>query len=186
MIQLVYIICFKGFRQTHCVSFVYMYITDADRFTKLSGALKASTNIAATYVREEPAVTCRWTGWVWEITGWRVTDHLEESMEYTSNEWKQNRKMPRCNRLELESLESWLTCPKTSWALAWPATMMTQAWLQLYSYSNRYHHHPTLFLWAWDIDISLACFWLLRAGSLPSDGDDEIYEAWLAAQLFCV
>ena len=35
--------------------------------------------------------------------------YLEESIEYTSNEWKQNRKMIRCNRLDLESLGSWPT-----------------------------------------------------------------------------
>jgi hypothetical protein len=41
--------------------------------------------------------------------------------EYTSNEWKQNRKvMSTCNWLDLESLGSWPTklyMPKTSWAL---------------------------------------------------------------------
>ena len=31
---------------------------------------------------------------------------LEESIEYTSNEWKQNRKMSTCDRLDLESLGS--------------------------------------------------------------------------------
>ena len=39
---------------------------------------------------------------------------LEESIqEYTSNEWKQNQKMmSTCNRLDLESLGSWLTMPQ--------------------------------------------------------------------------
>ena len=37
---------------------------------------------------------------------------LEESIEYTSNEWKQNRKMSTCHRLDLESLGSWPTMPK--------------------------------------------------------------------------
>ena len=32
---------------------------------------------------------------------------LEESVEYASNEWKQNQKMSTCNRLDLESLGSW-------------------------------------------------------------------------------
>ena len=67
--------------------------------------------------REEPAVSYKWTGWVWETTGWVqdfkiFTDHLEESIEeYTSNEWKhQNRKMSTCNQLDFESLGS---CPPT-------------------------------------------------------------------------
>ena len=34
---------------------------------------------------------------------------LEESIEYTSNEWKQNRKMSTCDCLDLESLASWPT-----------------------------------------------------------------------------
>ena len=42
---------------------------------------------------------------------------LEESMECTSNEWKQNRKMSKCNRLEIESLNLDRLCPKTSQAL---------------------------------------------------------------------
>ena len=51
----------------------------------------------------------RWTGWVWEITGWssRLTDHLG-GIYYrnTSSEIKQIRKISTCNRLELESLGS--------------------------------------------------------------------------------
>ena len=43
----------------------------------------------------------------------RVPIILEESMEeYTTNEWKQNRKMSTWNQLDLESLGSWLTMPK--------------------------------------------------------------------------
>ena len=38
--------------------------------------------------------------------------NLEDSIEYTSNEWKQNRKMSTSNRLDLESLGSWPTMPK--------------------------------------------------------------------------
>ena len=58
---------------------------------------------------EEPAVSCYgWTGWVREITGWSLLLSgelpivLEESIEYTSNEW--NQKMSTCNRLDLGSL----------------------------------------------------------------------------------
>ena len=42
--------------------------------------------------RGEPAVSYRWIGWVWEITGWssRLQENhpiiLEESVEHTSNE----------------------------------------------------------------------------------------------------
>ena len=56
----------------------------------------------------------------WWITGWRFETSgelsivLEESMEeYTSNQWKQNRKkMSTCNRLDWESRGSWPTLPK--------------------------------------------------------------------------
>ena len=79
-------------------------------------------------VQEEPAVSYRWTGWVWENNRLKLETSgglpitLEEYMEYTLNEWKQNRKMSTCNRLDLESFGSWLTlyiyiCPKTSRAL---------------------------------------------------------------------
>ena len=46
-----------------------------------------------TYVREEPAVSYRWSGWVWKITGWswrlsgELPNILKESIEeHTSNE----------------------------------------------------------------------------------------------------
>ena len=64
-------------------------------------------------------VRYRWTNWVWEITSWSLETSedlpiiLEESIEeYISNEWKQNRKMSTCNRLDLESLGSWPTMPQ--------------------------------------------------------------------------
>ena len=72
-----------------------------------------------TTARGDPAVSYRWTGWVWGISGWssRLSGELviilEESVEYyTSNEWKQKRKMSTCNRLDSESHGSWLTMPK--------------------------------------------------------------------------
>ena len=37
---------------------------------------------------------------------------LEESIEYISNEWKQNWNMSTCHQLDLESLGSWPTMPK--------------------------------------------------------------------------
>ena len=70
--------------------------------------------------REEPAinrlVTDKITGW-FENKRWKLETSgewpiiLEEYVEeYTSNEWKQNRKMmSTCNRLDLESRGSWLT-----------------------------------------------------------------------------
>ena len=56
------------------------------------------------YVQGELSISYRWTGWVREKTGWswrRQENHqsfLEESIEYTSNEWEQNRKMSTCNQ----------------------------------------------------------------------------------------
>ena len=45
---------------------------------------------------------------------WFNRSVLEESIEYTSNEWKhlQNRKMSTCNQLDLESRGSWPTMAK--------------------------------------------------------------------------
>ena len=46
-------------------------------------------------------------------TSGELPNILEESIEEnTSNEWKQNRKMSTCNRLDLESLGSWPIVPK--------------------------------------------------------------------------
>ena len=69
---------------------------------------------------ENPAVTYRWSGWVWELTDCssklqgRNTDHFRGIHKiYTSHEWQQNRKMSTCNRLDSESLGSWPpTMPK--------------------------------------------------------------------------
>ena len=61
-----------------------------------------------THDRGEPAVSYRWTGWVWEITGWKFKTSgkspvvLEEFMEYTPNLIKENRRMWQCNRLDLQ------------------------------------------------------------------------------------
>ena len=66
--------------------------------------------------RGEPAVSYRWTGWLILrnnrlkfVTSGDLSIILEESMEYTSSEWKQNRMMSTCNRSDLESLGSWTT-----------------------------------------------------------------------------
>ena len=54
---------------------------------------------------------------------------LEESIdEYTSNEWKQNRKMSTCNRLDLESLGSWPTMSKNFLGIGFQG--LTCVWAQ--------------------------------------------------------
>ncbi len=62
----------------------------------------------------EPAVSCRWTGWVWEITGWswrlqEIYDHLRGIYRIYLKWMKRNRTMSTCNRLDSESLGSWPT-----------------------------------------------------------------------------
>ena len=98
--------------------------------------------------REEPAVSYKWTGWVWETTGWVqdfkiFTDHLEESIEeYTSNEWKhQTRKMSTCNQLDFESLGS---CPPT---LHMPINFLGTEWYNSY--------WSTYWLWILNININM-------------------------------
>ena len=60
----------------------------------------------------EPAVSYRWTGWVWEIIGWsssrlrRITDHFRGISRIYPNLIKENRRMSTCNRLDLHTLGS--------------------------------------------------------------------------------
>ena len=63
------------------------------------------------YDRGEPAVNYRWTGWVWEITGW--SSRLQENCRsYYRNLWnipqfhERRRRMWTCNRLDLQTLGS--------------------------------------------------------------------------------
>ena len=55
----------------------------------------------------EPAVSHRWTGWVWEITGWssrlQETDHSRGSYRLYPNSIKENRRMSTCNQLDLQA-----------------------------------------------------------------------------------
>ena len=67
----------------------------------------------------EPAVSYRWTGWVWGITGWHRrlqenTDHFRGIYKTYPNLIKENRRMPTCNRLDLQTLGSQPIMPKIS------------------------------------------------------------------------
>ena len=54
------------------------------------------------YDRGEPAVSYRWTGWVWDFK--RITEHFR-GIYRIYLKWKQhNWKMSTCNRVDLESL----------------------------------------------------------------------------------
>ena len=70
------------------------------------------------YVREELAVSLQmnWLSSSHNRLKFKTSGYLpiilEESIKYTSNEWKQNRKMSTCNQLDLESLGSCPTMPK--------------------------------------------------------------------------
>jgi hypothetical protein len=65
-------------------------------------ATNLTTNVQPINEREEPAASCRWTGWVWEKIGWnsKTSDNvliiLEESTKYTSN---QSRRTGRCQHV---------------------------------------------------------------------------------------
>ena len=66
--------------------------------------------ITSTYDRREPAVSYKWTGWVWEIHRWKskiarkLPTILEEFIEYTFNLIKENRRMWTCKQLDLQTL----------------------------------------------------------------------------------
>ena len=60
-------------------------------------------------VQGELTVSYGWTGWNNRLkseTAGELPIVLEESVEYSSDEWKQNWKMSTCDRLDLESLAS--------------------------------------------------------------------------------
>jgi hypothetical protein len=73
--------------------------------------------------RGEPAVRSKWTGWIWEITGWstRLQENyrlsiiiLEGIYRIYSNLIKENRRMSTCNQLDLQTLGSQPIMPKIS------------------------------------------------------------------------
>ena len=65
--------------------------------------------LALAIIAWEPAISYRWTGWVWEIIGW--SSRLQEIYRsfrgiyrIYSNLIKENRRMLTCNRLDLQTL----------------------------------------------------------------------------------
>ena len=67
--------------------------------------------------RGEPAVSYKWTSWVWEITievqdCRKITDHFRGIYRIYPNLIKENRRMPTCNRLDLQTLGSPPIVPK--------------------------------------------------------------------------
>ena len=69
-----------------------------------------------TYVREEPAVSCRWTGWIWETTGW--SSGLQEIYQsFKRNLWNippvNESKTGRCQHVTGWFLESLGSRPTT-------------------------------------------------------------------------
>ena len=88
----------------------------------------------------EPAVSYRWTGLVWEITGCycrKITNHFKGIYRIYPNLIKENRKVSACNRLDLQTLEYGLVMPKNlpgHWSL--PSSLDT-IFLSLESQSTR-------------------------------------------------
>ena len=120
-----------------------------------------------TYVREEPVVGCRWTGWVrLKMPDWssrlQFTEHFKGIYRIYLKWIKQNRRVWTCSRLGLELLWSWPTMPKnfpsTSGAREAPKHMRHLTTLQvLCQVKRRFHsresnHQPL----PWDLDISSA------------------------------
>ena len=77
----------------------------------------SSQNIIQIYDQGEPAVSYKWAGWVWEITGWSSRllenyDHVKGIYRIYPNSIKENRRMSICNRLDLQTGGSQPVVPK--------------------------------------------------------------------------
>jgi hypothetical protein len=87
-----------------------------------------------TYDRGEPAVSCRWTGWAWDITGWsagKLPVILRGIYRIYPHLTKENRRMSTCNRLDLQTLGSQPVMPK----------ILPDHWTTLH------HHFGMAFAW---------------------------------------
>ena len=58
-----------------------------DTVLKISVSLQKSQSMLTTYDRGEPAVSYRWIGWVWGITGWSSRLLQETYRSYYRNLW---------------------------------------------------------------------------------------------------
>ena len=99
--------------------------------------LSLSWVCVGTYDWGEPAVSYKWTGWVWEIPVEvqdcrKITNHFRTY----PNLIKENRMMSTCNRLDLQTLGSQPIMPKNlpnhwlvlcRWCLQW--NMMKLSWI---------------------------------------------------------
>ena len=81
--------------------------------------------------RGEPAVSYKWNGWVWEITG--LSSRLQDNYQAFKriygiypNSIKENRRMSTWNRLDLQTLGSQLIMPKN----------LLEHWLDLNQHIN--------------------------------------------------
>ena len=78
----------------------------------LSYKARIRTCYLPVYDPGEPAVSYRWTGWVWKITGWssRLQEnyllHLEEYIEYTPIWWRKTGGCEHVTGLDLQTLKS--------------------------------------------------------------------------------
>ena len=83
----------------------------------LTDFINMRKNFLGTYDQGEPAVNYRWTGWVWEITGWssrlwKNYDQFRGIYNVYLNLVKENRRMWICNQLDLQTLGSQPVIPK--------------------------------------------------------------------------
>ena len=74
--------------------------------------------------RGEPAVSYKWTGWVWEMTDWssRLQENyrsFERNLGNMPNLIKEIWRMSTCNRLDLQTLGLNRLCPKISRITGW-------------------------------------------------------------------
>ena len=90
---------------------------------------RSDCNRTLSNVRREPAVSCRWTGWVREIIGWssKISGNLpiilEESIEYTSYWW---RNTGRCQHV---TGWTWIARNLTGYAQILPRTLTPRSHL---------------------------------------------------------
>ena len=106
------------------------------------------------YDRGEPAVSYKWTGWVWEIPVEvqycrNRTDHFRGVYRIYPNLIKEHRRMSTCNWLDLQTLGSQPIMPKNLPIVGQYSAKHSSHLVQMKEYSTKYCQSHWTLLWIW-------------------------------------